>query len=34
MKHLTQLPYFVGEAGPAAVHGVGNFVLKVRSADA
>ncbi|KAF8519664.1 Metallo-dependent phosphatase-like protein [Gautieria morchelliformis] len=34
MKHLTQLPYFVGEAGPEAVHGVGNFVLKVRSADA
>ncbi|KAF8577708.1 Metallo-dependent phosphatase [Ramaria rubella] len=33
MKHLTQLPYFVGNAGPPGVHGIGNFVLKVRSAD-
>ncbi|KIJ55458.1 hypothetical protein M422DRAFT_151719 [Sphaerobolus stellatus SS14] len=33
MKHLMQLPYFVGSAGPKDVHGVGNFVLKVRSPD-
>ncbi|KAF8517953.1 Metallo-dependent phosphatase [Hysterangium stoloniferum] len=34
MKHLTQLPYFVGSIGPSGVHGVSNFVLKIFSADA
>jgi metallophosphoesterase superfamily enzyme len=34
MKLMRALPYSLVEPGPSDVHGVGNYVLKVRSADA
>jgi hypothetical protein len=34
MKMLRALPYSLVEHGPRDVHGVGNYVLKFRSADA
>jgi metallophosphoesterase superfamily enzyme len=34
MKLLQALPYSLVEPGPKDVHGVGNYVLKVKSADA
>jgi hypothetical protein len=34
MKLLEWLPYSVSKAGPSDVDGVGNYVLKVLSADA
>ncbi|KAL0570041.1 Phosphatase dcr2 [Marasmius crinis-equi] len=33
MKLMQGLPYSLVESGPKDVHGVGNYVLKVRSAD-
>ena len=33
MKLMQGLPYNLVESGPKDVHGVGNYVLKVRSAD-
>ena len=33
MKLLQALPYSLVERGPKDVHGVGNYVLKVKSAD-
>lgn len=33
MRALAKMPYFVGEAGPDEVDGVGNYVRAVRSAD-
>lgn len=34
MALLKALPYSLVERGPKDVHGVGNYVLKVKSADA
>ncbi|KAJ7043577.1 Metallo-dependent phosphatase-like protein [Mycena alexandri] len=34
VKLMQALPYSLVEAGPKDVHGVGNYVLKVKSADA
>jgi metallophosphoesterase superfamily enzyme len=34
MKMMRALPYSLVEPGPKDVHGVGNYVLKVKSADA
>lgn len=33
VKLLQALPYSLVQSGPADIHGVGNYVLKVRSAD-
>jgi DNA repair exonuclease SbcCD nuclease subunit len=33
MRMMQALPYSLVERGPADIHGVGNYVLKVRSAD-
>jgi len=33
MQHLEHLPYFLGETGPSGIHGVGNYVLQVKSYD-
>lgn len=33
MKMMQALPYSLVERGPKDIHGVGNYVLKVRSAD-
>lgn len=33
MKLLQALPYSLVERGPKDVHGVGNYVLKIKSAD-
>jgi DNA repair exonuclease SbcCD nuclease subunit len=33
MKNFAALPYSLCEAGPKDVSGVGNYVLKVKSAD-
>lgn len=34
MRLLAALPYSLAEPGPKDVHGVGNYVIKVKSADA
>ena len=34
IRYLQGLPYSLVQAGPADIHGVGNYVLKVKSADA
>ncbi|KAH9829999.1 Metallo-dependent phosphatase [Rhodofomes roseus] len=34
IKYMQGLPYSMVEAGPKDIHGVGNYVLKVKSADA
>ncbi|KZT07407.1 Metallo-dependent phosphatase [Laetiporus sulphureus 93-53] len=34
IKYMKGLPYSLVEAGPKDIHGVGNYVLKVKSADA
>jgi predicted MPP superfamily phosphohydrolase len=34
MKLMKALPYSLVEEGPKDIHGVGNYVLKVKSADA
>ena len=33
IRFLQALPYNLVQAGPPDIHGVGNYVLKVRSAD-
>ncbi|KAI0369179.1 Metallo-dependent phosphatase [Pilatotrama ljubarskyi] len=33
IKYMKGLPYSLVEAGPKDIHGVGNYVLKVKSAD-
>lgn len=33
MKQLQALPYNLVDPGPKDIHGVGNYVLKVKSAD-
>jgi hypothetical protein len=33
MAFMSTLPYFVAEAGPSEVDGVGNYRLDLRSAD-
>lgn len=33
MKYMQALPYNLVQAGPSNIHGVGNYVLKVKSAD-
>ena len=33
MNFMRSLPYFVGEAGPPSVDGVGNYALQLKSAD-
>ncbi|KAL6299529.1 Metallo-dependent phosphatase [Sparassis latifolia] len=33
IKYMQGLPYSLVEAGPKGIHGVGNYVLKVKSAD-
>jgi predicted MPP superfamily phosphohydrolase len=33
MTYLKALPYSLVEEGPKDIHGVGNYILKVRSAD-
>jgi DNA repair exonuclease SbcCD nuclease subunit len=33
LRMMQQLPYALLERGPTDVHGVGNYVLKVKSAD-
>ena len=33
LKYMQGLPYSLVERGPKDVHGVGNYVLKVKSAD-
>lgn len=33
IKYMRGLPYSMVERGPKDVHGVGNYVLKVKSAD-
>ena len=34
IKYMQALPYSLVQAGPKDIHGVGNYVLKVYSADA
>ena len=34
MRYMQGLPYSLVEPGPKDIHGVGNYVLKVKSADA
>ncbi|EMD38734.1 hypothetical protein CERSUDRAFT_72042 [Gelatoporia subvermispora B] len=34
MRWMQALPYSIAQPGPADLHGVGNYLLKVRSADA
>jgi hypothetical protein len=34
MKLMKSMPYSLVQEGPKDVHGVGNYVLKVMSADA
>ena len=34
VRYLQGLPYSLVQAGPTDIHGVGNYVLKVKSADA
>jgi hypothetical protein len=33
LKQMQGLPYSLVESGPKDIHGVGNYVLKVKSAD-
>jgi hypothetical protein len=33
VRLMQALPYSLVEAGPKDIHGVGNYVLKVKSAD-
>lgn len=33
IRYLQGLPYSLVQAGPTDIHGVGNYVLKVKSAD-
>lgn len=33
IRYMQGLPYSLVEAGPTDIHGVGNYVLKVKSAD-
>ncbi|KAG8690860.1 hypothetical protein FRC11_008574 [Ceratobasidium sp. 423] len=33
MEHLQRLPYSLAEPGPSGVHGVGNYVVQVKSYD-
>jgi len=34
LRYMQGLPYSLVQAGPSDIHGVGNYVLKVKSADA
>lgn len=34
LRYMQGLPYSLVQAGPPDIHGVGNYVLKVKSADA
>ncbi|KAJ1306702.1 hypothetical protein OPQ81_007694 [Rhizoctonia solani] len=33
MEHLQRLPYSLAEPGPTGIHGVGNYVIQVKSYD-
>ena len=33
VRYMQSLPYSLVRAGPTDIHGVGNYVLKVKSAD-